>query len=158
MERESLAALADRGFRFSMDRVTDLRFEPHELSDCGFRFVKVPAPLLLNRLESPDCDIHPHDLADRMSRHGVEVIASGIENEGSVVDLLDFAIRYGQGFLFSPPRPVRQEALRGVAERDEGLASGRAVSEDRPAARPAERDGGRLEGGFGQLVRSAFPA
>jgi cyclic-di-GMP phosphodiesterase TipF (flagellum assembly factor) len=158
MERESLAALADRGFRFSMDRVTDLRFEPHELSDCGFRFVKVPAPLLLNRLESPDCDIHPHDLADRMSRHGVEVIASGIENEGSVVDLLDFAIRYGQGFLFSPPRPVRQEALRGVAERDEGLAHASAVSDDRPAARSAERDRGRLEGGFGQLVRGALPA
>jgi cyclic-di-GMP phosphodiesterase TipF (flagellum assembly factor) len=153
MERESLTALADRGFRFSMDRVTDLRFEPRDLSDCGFRFVKVPASLLLDRLDSAESDIHPHDLADLMGRHGVELIASGIENEGSVVDLLDFGIRYGQGFLFSPPRPVRQEALRG-----EGLASGRAVSEDRPAARTAERDGGRLQGGFGQLVRGVLPA
>jgi cyclic-di-GMP phosphodiesterase TipF (flagellum assembly factor) len=158
MEQESLAALADRGFRFSMDQITDLRFEPRDLSDHGFRFVKVPASLLLNRLDSPDSDIHPHDLADLMGRHGVELIASGIENEGSVVDLLDFEVRYGQGYLFSPPRPVRQEALRSVAERGEGVAHAPAVSEDRPAARTAERDGGRLQGGLGQLVRGAFPA
>ena len=30
-----------------------------------------------------------------------------------VVDLLDFDVRFGQGFLFSPPRPVRAEALQG---------------------------------------------
>jgi cyclic-di-GMP phosphodiesterase TipF (flagellum assembly factor) len=29
-----------------------------------------------------------------------------------VVDLLDFDVRFGQGFLFSPPRPVRAEALQ----------------------------------------------
>jgi cyclic-di-GMP phosphodiesterase, flagellum assembly factor TipF len=155
MEQESLAALVDRGFRFSMDQVSDLRFEPRELSDRGFRFVKVPATLLLNRLDAPDTDIHPHDLADLMARHGLELIASRIENEGSVVDLLDFEVRYGQGFLFSPPRPVRQEALRGTAERGERVASGSAVSEDRPA-RPVERGGSRLQGGLGQLARGAL--
>ena len=35
IEHESLAALAERGFRFSMDHVTDLRMEPHELADRG---------------------------------------------------------------------------------------------------------------------------
>ena len=33
IEHESLAALAERGFRFSMDHVTDLRMEPQELAD-----------------------------------------------------------------------------------------------------------------------------
>ena len=28
------------------------------------------------------------------------------------VDLLDYDVRFGQGFLFSPPRPVRAEALQ----------------------------------------------
>jgi cyclic-di-GMP phosphodiesterase TipF (flagellum assembly factor) len=28
-----------------------------------------------------------------------------------VVDLLEYDVRFGQGFLFSPPRPVRPEAL-----------------------------------------------
>jgi cyclic-di-GMP phosphodiesterase TipF (flagellum assembly factor) len=26
---------------------------------------------------------------------------------------LDYDVRFGQGFLFSPPRPVRAEALQG---------------------------------------------
>jgi cyclic-di-GMP phosphodiesterase TipF (flagellum assembly factor) len=32
-----------------------------------------------------------------------------------VVDLLDYDVRFGQGFLFSPPRPVRAEALQSSA-------------------------------------------
>jgi len=40
MEHESLAALAERGFRFSMDNLVDLRIEPRELTARGFRFVK----------------------------------------------------------------------------------------------------------------------
>jgi cyclic-di-GMP phosphodiesterase TipF (flagellum assembly factor) len=28
-----------------------------------------------------------------------------------VLDLLDYDVRFGQGFLFSAPRPVRPEAL-----------------------------------------------
>ena len=29
-----------------------------------------------------------------------------------MIDLLDYEVRYGQGSLFSPPRPVRPEALQ----------------------------------------------
>ena len=58
IENESLAALAERGFRFSIDNVTDLRIEPRELANRGFRFIKVPANLLLNRTGAAT-DIHP---------------------------------------------------------------------------------------------------
>ena len=156
VEQESLSALAERGFRFSVDQVTDLRFEPRQLSEHGFRFVKVPAPLLLNKLSTGGTDIHPADLSDLLSRHGIELIASRVESEGSVVDLLDFDVRYGQGFLFSPPRPVRQDALHGVSGRGEGVARERAVGDDSPAARAAERAGGRPKGGLGQLARGVL--
>jgi cyclic-di-GMP phosphodiesterase, flagellum assembly factor TipF len=112
LEHESLAALSERGFRFSMDHVTDLRLEPKELADRSFRFLKVPAKLLLNPAASAQSDIHPGDLADLLARSGVDLIAERIENENMVVDLLDFDVRFGQGFLFSPPRPVRLEALQ----------------------------------------------
>jgi len=95
VELKSLAALAQRGFRFSMDQVTDLRLEPRELSERGFRFVKVSAALLLNQGAANGTDIHPADLSDLMTRHGIELIASMIESEGIVVDLLDFKVRYG---------------------------------------------------------------
>ena len=45
IEHESLAALAERGFRFSIDNLTDLRVEARELNERGFRFVKAPAAL-----------------------------------------------------------------------------------------------------------------
>ena len=115
MEHESLSALAERGFRFSMDHVTDLRMEPKELSDRYFRFLKVPAKLLLNKAANEQSDIHPEDLADLLARSGIDLIGERIESENMVVDLLDYDVRFGQGFLFSPPRPVRAEALGGAA-------------------------------------------
>ena len=116
IEQESLAALARLGFRFSMDRVTDLKIEPRELAARGFRFVKVPATLLMGRAATAAADIHPADFSDLLGRFGVDLIAEKIENEGTVVDLLDFDVRFGQGFVFSPPRPVRAEVLQGLAD------------------------------------------
>lgn len=124
----NLAALAERGFRFSMDHVTDLRMEPKELADRAFRFLKVPAKLLLNKAATAQSDIHPEDLADLLARSGIDLIAERIEDESMVVDLLEYDVRFGQGFLFSPPRPVRAEALQGAAtdaemrQADEGLS------------------------------------
>jgi cyclic-di-GMP phosphodiesterase TipF (flagellum assembly factor) len=121
IEQENLAALAELGFRFSMDQVTHVRLEPRNLAERGIRFVKVPAPLLLNRNTSAG-DIHTADLSDLLGRHGISLIAEKIETEAVVVDLLDFDVRFGQGFLFSPPRPVRAEALSGVADRNDVVA------------------------------------
>ena len=115
IEHESLAALAERGFRFSIDNLTDLRVYARELNQRGFRFVKAPAALLFNRVGVASTDIHPADFSDLLGRFGIDLIAERIENEATVVDLLDYDVRFGQGFLFSPPRPVRAEALQGVA-------------------------------------------
>jgi cyclic-di-GMP phosphodiesterase TipF (flagellum assembly factor) len=108
-ETEHLAALAQRGFRFSIDHVTDLRIEPRELADRGVRFIKVPAALLLDQRQSSTSDIHPSDLSDLLGRFGIDLIAERIEGERAVVDLLDYDVRFGQGFLFAPPRPLRPE-------------------------------------------------
>jgi cyclic-di-GMP phosphodiesterase TipF (flagellum assembly factor) len=107
-ETEHLAALAQRGYRFSIDHVTDLRFEPRDLADRGVRFIKVTASLLLDPKQSGS-DIHPSDLSDLLGRFGIDLIAEKIEGERAVVDLLDYDVRFGQGFLFAPPRPLRPE-------------------------------------------------
>jgi cyclic-di-GMP phosphodiesterase, flagellum assembly factor TipF len=114
IEHEGLAALAERGFRFSVDNLTDLRLEPRELSERGFRFIKAPATLLLDRASGSTTNIHPADFSNLLGRFGIDLIADRIENESTVVDLLDYDVRFGQGFLFSPPRPVRPEALQGA--------------------------------------------
>jgi len=89
LEQESLSALAERGFRFSMDHVTDLRMEPRELAERSFRFLKVPAKLLLNKASGVQSDIHPEDLADLLARSGIDLIAERVETEATVLDLLD---------------------------------------------------------------------
>ena len=139
IEHESLAALADSGFRFAMDHVTDLRLNPKELADRSFRFVKVPATLLLNRAAAAQSDIHAEDLADLLARNGIDLIGERIENESTVVDLLDYDVRFGQGFLFSPPRPVRAEALQGAAPPSPpaGPAATKTLSEYLAASAPS---------------------
>ena len=108
-ETEHLAALSQRGYRFSIDHVSDLRIEPRELADRGVRFIKVPAALLLDPRQTSTSDIHPSDLSDLLGRFGIDLIAERIEGERAVVDLLDYDVRFGQGFLFAPPRPLRPE-------------------------------------------------
>lgn len=114
-ETENLAALAQRGFRFSIDHVTDLRIEPRELADRGVRFIKVPASLLLDPRQASASDIHPSDLSDLLGRFGIDLIAERIEGERAVIDLLDYDVRFGQGFLFAPPRPLRPEGASATA-------------------------------------------
>jgi cyclic-di-GMP phosphodiesterase TipF (flagellum assembly factor) len=109
IESEHLAALAQRGYRFSIDHVTDLKIEPRELADRGVRFIKVPARLLLDPAQNAGSDIHPADLSDLLGRFGIDLIAERIEGERAVIDLLDFDVRFGQGFLFAAPRPLRPE-------------------------------------------------
>jgi len=152
IEHESLAALAERGFRFSMDSLVDLRIEPRELTARGFRFVKAPAALLLNRVGSATANIHPADFSDLLGRFGIDLVADRIESESTVVDLLDYDVRFGQGFLFSPPRPVRAEALQGVA--DPGIGEQARVG---GAAAPSGNAGPSLRSssGLAQLVRAA---
>jgi cyclic-di-GMP phosphodiesterase TipF (flagellum assembly factor) len=115
-ELNSLALIAERGFRFSLDRIEDFRIDPRGLAERGVRFIKVPAELMLNHEGRGAGHIHPADLSDLLSRHGIELVADRIESENIVVDLLDFDVRLGQGYLFAQPRPVRAEVLLGERE------------------------------------------
>jgi cyclic-di-GMP phosphodiesterase TipF (flagellum assembly factor) len=140
-ETEHLAALAQRGYRFSIDHVTDLRIEPRELADRGVRFIKVPASLLLDQKQTSASDIHPSDLSDLLGRFGIDLIAERIEGERAVVDLLDYDVRFGQGFLFAPPRPLRPEGASATggappSKPQETNGSGKTASVDLPIESP----------------------
>jgi cyclic-di-GMP phosphodiesterase, flagellum assembly factor TipF len=124
VEYASLAALAERGFRFSMDNLSDLRVNARELNERGFRFIKVPAPLLFNRLGAVAADVRPAEFSDLLGRFGIDLIADRIEHEHTVIDLLDYDVRFGQGALFSPPRPLRAGVLESSeAQAEEELAA-----------------------------------
>ncbi|OKL42459.1 EAL domain-containing protein [Pseudovibrio exalbescens] len=115
LEHESLAALADLGFRFSVDQITDLRMDFRGLADKGFRFAKLNAARLLQQDETlAHGNIHPADFGSLLQRYGIELISDHVEAETQVTELLDLDIRCAQGYLFSPPRPVRADILQGA--------------------------------------------
>ena len=122
IEQESLASLAALGFRFSMDQVTKLTFNPMTLHDLNFRFIKIPAALLTETNEG-DSDIHVHDIKEVLKRNGIQLIVDKIETEREVVNILDMNVELGQGYLFGEPRPVREEVTRAGDESQMAIAA-----------------------------------
>lgn len=112
VEERSLATLARLGFKFSMDQVSDLHLDYGGLHDRGFRYIKIPAETLLEGAAETGTDIHPGDLKELMARFGLNLIVDRIESERTVIDVLEYDVDYGQGYLFGGPRPVRDNVLR----------------------------------------------
>ncbi|MBN9584992.1 MAG: EAL domain-containing protein [Afipia sp.] len=142
IESEHLAALQRLGYGFSIDNVSDLRFDPRELADRGVKFIKVPAGMLLDQKQLSASDIHAADLSDLLGRFGIDLVAERIEGERAVVDLLDYDVRFGQGFLFAPPRPLRPEGAATPAM--EQPVSSAAAAVDAPA-RKEDKVGVKIE-------------
>jgi cyclic-di-GMP phosphodiesterase, flagellum assembly factor TipF len=140
IERECLSELATLGFRFAIRHVGDLVLDARELAELGFRFVKIPAALLLDRGEARASGVVAADLADRLGRFGIDLIAEEIERDSNVVDLLDFDVRFGQGPLFSRPRPVRADVVPQSPDllppRASGTVGPTAAALERPAPAP----------------------
>jgi cyclic-di-GMP phosphodiesterase, flagellum assembly factor TipF len=125
-ENERLSKLTDMGFRLSVDHVPDLRFDARDLADRKCGFLKIATSVLLDRNSQAAADIHPADIAGLLARNGIELIAEKVEAEETVVDLLDFDVKTGQGNLFSPPRPVKPDGKSGDSD----------AIEDQPAPAP----------------------
>lgn len=113
--RNSLGDLGDRGFRFSLDQVSDLSLDARELSAAHVEWVKIDAEKML----FGQGDIDPHDLPEALRRQEINLVVSRVEDEATIVDVLDFDVEYGQGYLFGKPRMARPN------ERQDGSAADR---------------------------------
>ncbi|MEX1147819.1 MAG: EAL domain-containing protein [Sphingomonadales bacterium] len=102
----SLSALGRRGFQFSMDQVTDLDLDVADLAARHFSYVKVSADAYLGGAPG---HIHRDDLRDALARRGIDLVIEKIEHEAAVVEILDFGVAFGQGYLFGEPRPSRDD-------------------------------------------------
>lgn len=114
VEMESLNALAEIGFHFSIDRISDMKMDFKSLAQRGFKFAKLQADFLIGRRSADHGHIHPSDFGDLLHRYGMELITDHVETESQVLELLDYEVKLAQGNLFSPPRPVRSEVLQGA--------------------------------------------
>ena len=88
---------------------------PPELQSAGVKFLKINGERLLEELtpggERPISaitrDISPEDVPALFVRYGIDLIAEKVENEKSVIEILEFEIPYGQGHVFGAPRPIK---------------------------------------------------
>jgi cyclic-di-GMP phosphodiesterase TipF (flagellum assembly factor) len=106
---ENLSYLASLGFALSMDHVESLAIDFRKLHALGFRYIKVRAETLVNGMAVAGAAVTAEDLKNLLARHGLDLIAERVESEKTVVQLLDFNVDFGQGYLFGEPRAVRDE-------------------------------------------------
>lgn len=107
-----LGAMSAHGVQFALDQVSDTRFDTTALWDRGIRIVKVPVSLLLNEAaQSGRPDIAAADLSAWLARGGITLIAERVEMDRTVADVLELDVTTAQGFVFSPPRPVKAEVF-----------------------------------------------
>ncbi|MEH0071554.1 hypothetical protein V6L77_16515 [Pannonibacter sp. Pt2-lr] len=73
------------------------------LAERGFRYAKLHADYLIGRRSSEHGHIHPGDFGNLLHRYGMTLIASHVETESQVLELLDFDVSMAQG-ISSPRR------------------------------------------------------
>jgi cyclic-di-GMP phosphodiesterase TipF (flagellum assembly factor) len=113
---ENLSYLASLGFALSMDHVGTLALDFGKLSRLGFRYIKVRAETLVEGMAGAGAAVAAEDLKKLLARHGLDLIAERVESEKTVVQLLDFNVDFGQGYLFGEPRAVRDEPKQQARE------------------------------------------
>jgi len=99
-----LRRLANAGYRFSMDQVTELQFNLRAMTEQGVQFVKIDGERLLQIADDDAALGGVSALKQTMDEAGIDLIAEKIETEQMLVELLEYQIDFGQGYLFGEPR------------------------------------------------------
>ena len=118
--RANMEKLAALGFRFSIDHANSLALDLPRLQSAGVRFVKMNGSQLIEQLRDPQGDrptsninrrIEGGEVSAVLSRYAITLIAEKIEDEASVVEILEYEIPYGQGHVFGAPRPIKASLM-----------------------------------------------
>ncbi len=112
----NLRQLANLGFALSMDHMETLAVDFSKIKSLGFRHIKVRSQTLIQGMASAQATVAAEDFKKLLERHGLNLIAERVEDEKTVVQLLDFNVDYAQGFLFGEPRALRDDPLKSAEQ------------------------------------------
>jgi cyclic-di-GMP phosphodiesterase TipF (flagellum assembly factor) len=104
-----LDRLAQLGYRFSMDKVTNLDIDVPALSSRHFRFIKVEATRLAQAAASGAIGEDPKAFKRMLDSYAIDLIVDRIESEPMLLELLELSIDFGQGYLFGEPRIAKPD-------------------------------------------------
>jgi cyclic-di-GMP phosphodiesterase TipF (flagellum assembly factor) len=105
-----LDRLAQMGFRFSIDQVTDLDLDAATLSGRHFRFLKLEAARVTEAARSGLLGNDPKLLKRTLDSYAIDLIVERIETEPMLLEVLDLHVDFGQGYLFGEPRIAKGDA------------------------------------------------
>lgn len=100
-----LAQLAKSGFGFSIDLGETIDLPDDLWRALNINYVKVRANCLAAEHNSFAFD----RLRAQLRQHKAALIATHIEEERNVIDVLDIGVDFGQGYLFGKPRLARED-------------------------------------------------
>jgi cyclic-di-GMP phosphodiesterase TipF (flagellum assembly factor) len=101
--------LAQLGYRFSLDKITNLDIDIQALSSRHFRFVKIEAARLAQAAASGAMGDDPRGFKRLLDSYAIDLIVDRIESEPMLLELLELSIDFGQGYLFGEPRIAKPE-------------------------------------------------
>lgn len=109
---QAMKTLGDLGFGFALNHVADLDVDFAGLRDRNFRFVKIEAQTLLHDMAESGARIPASDLKSYLKDFDLELIVEKVEDELSLIRLMDFGVELAQGLLFAEPERVGPELYR----------------------------------------------
>jgi len=107
----NLKRLNALGFALSMDNIKTLALDFGKLHQMGFSYLKVRSDMLTKGMGAAGAAVAAEDFKNLLARHGLNLIAERVEDEKTVLQLLDYAVDFAQGYLFGEPRAVRGEVI-----------------------------------------------
>lgn len=95
--------LTNAGCRLALASITDMKIDVDELDQAGFGYIKVEIGALQRALKSNP----PFDLTmmrRSLNSYEIDLIVERVEDEDQLLQLLEYDIDYGQGYLFGEPK------------------------------------------------------
>jgi cyclic-di-GMP phosphodiesterase TipF (flagellum assembly factor) len=120
----NMARLFDMGFRFSLDRLDGVDLDLRRLERAGVRYVKIAGERLIDQVLRHGSrpvtglarEFEPRDVVPVFARYGIDLVADRVEDEKTVLELLDLDVAYAQGNLFGAPKPVRDSDMDALED------------------------------------------
>lgn len=107
-----LQGLKTAGCKFSLDHVDDLTLKAEDLFKNNIRYIKLDTEFVQDTATSRIGLVALNTLKKDLYRNGIDLIIQKIEQDESLLQLLDYNIDYGQGYLFGVPEKM---SLKKVA-------------------------------------------
>lgn len=101
-----LSSFRDLGVGLSIDNCDDLALLQRLIKSSAFSFIKIPITTLVG-YEGENHELNGVRIAHQANSNSTRLIATHVEKEFQVMELIDQDILMGQGDLFSEPRPAK---------------------------------------------------